>query len=153
MRRGIALCRCCVSLAGVAFLLGCTEGTKPNPQPRAGFAATATDAAKKPEAKPARTLYERLGREEGLQAIAEHMMQDLRSADRSKEWANKLSVRRLANLLVELSSNAMPGLAEDLRLSDAEWEILVAVLRDALTYRLVADRDRDEILTHFAKAR
>ena len=133
----------------LTLLVGCTEGTKPDPLRRAGTVAPPPVEAKDPKAKPAEapTLYKRLGEEEGLMKVAAMALAE----PEAKKLAEKLTVPRLGSLLVEASS--ADGLTDPPPLSAAQWDTLVQVLRTAMVGRGIEGADRDELLTRLMKGK
>lgn len=133
--------------------LGCTEGVKPNPLPRAGVPPLAP--RKDPEAAPAAngTLYERLGRERGLTHTVDRLVETLAADAKSQPLAAKLNKQRLVEFLMEVASKPRPRLADDVNLSPADWSVVLPALRTTLTSLSIPDADRDELLANVDKSR
>jgi hypothetical protein len=147
MRRLLAL------LCATSLLAGCFDEQHPKPEDkrlrRAGASAPELPipiGVKVPPPAP-KTLYERLGREEGLHRVAEAALKE----PDAKEVATKLTARRLGAYLMEATSADRP--AEQLPVSAAEWDTLLTALRSALADQRTPDADRDELLTRLKKGK
>jgi hypothetical protein len=143
--------RLCVVLCATSLLAGCIEEPKPEDKRlrRAGASAPELPmpiGVKEPPPAP-KTLYERLGREEGLHRVAEAALKE----PDAKEVASKLTARRLGAYLMEATSSDRP--AEQLPLSAGEWDTLLATVRAALTAQRTPDADRDELLARLKKGK
>ena len=138
-----------IAALGMALLLlGCFEGTKPDPLRRVGtVAAPKIEKGNKPPADFPQTLYERLGQEEGLQKAAKIALSDPTTA----EIRAKVTPQQLGTLLVEASSDVRLGNVP--ALSATEWETLKQALREALRRLSVAGADSDEILDRLTKGK
>jgi hypothetical protein len=133
------------------LVFGCSEGTKPEPLPRAGVAAPAVPLANKKE--PAKSLYERLGREEGLTQTVHQLVKDLDAEAKTKAMAGVLKKRALIDFLMEVSSKPRPHLADDLMLTPDDWSLLIPALRATLTAQGTPPADRDELLANIKNSR
>jgi hypothetical protein len=130
------------------MLLGCFEGTKPEPLRRVGAVAQPkVDKGNKAPADMPQTLYERLGQEEGLQKAAKIALSDPMTA----EIKAKVTPQQLGTLLVEASSDVKPSNVP--ALSATEWDTLKQALREALRRLSVAGADSDEILERLSKGK
>ena len=133
------------------MLMGCFEGTKPEPLRRVGTVAPPpkVDNGEKAPQLPAAwlTLYERLGREEGLQKTATIALADPTATD----IRAKVTPQQLSTLLVEASSGERPSNVPVL--SAAEWETLKQAIRGALLRLNVPGVDRDEIIERVSKSK
>ena len=148
-------------LVVLVSLTGCSEGTKPNPLSRDGapvapVALPAPIVAKDPikESEPkTKTLYERLGREEGLARTVDQMVLDMAESSKTKGLAGRLSKRLMTDFLVEASSKPRTGLADDVRLSPPDWMLVIPALRLTLISQGAPEADRDELLANIEKSR
>ena len=130
------------------MLVGCAEGTKPEPLRRVGSVAPPPKVdAEKPAPAGAPTLYQRLGEEVGLQKAATLALAD----PTATELAAKLTPQQLGTLLVEASSGERPSNVPVL--SAAEWEKLKQAVRGALLHQGVSGADRDEIIERMSKSK
>jgi len=130
------------------FACGCSEGTKANPLARASVPATLP--AKDPAIK---TLYERLGREEGLTQTVNQLVKDLEASPKTTALAGRLKKPSLVEFLMEVSSRPRTKLADNVLLSPADWALLIPALRAALSARGTPDADRDELLANIENSR
>lgn len=136
----------------LALAAGCAEGTKPEPLTRAGVPGP---AAKKPveQTNNETTLYERLGREDGITQTVDQMLKDLSNDAKTQTLAAKINRRNLIDFLMEVSSKPRPRLADDLLLSPTDWSLLLPGLRATMTARAIAGRDREELIGNIEKSR
>jgi hypothetical protein len=144
MRHAMAIGLSCFGVAG------CFEGTKPNPLPRAGVSAIAPKAIQE---NPGTTLYERLGREEGLGKIADDVIATLAGQPRTQALAGKIKKRAFVDFLMEAASRPRPRLGDDLSLSTTDWGQLLPAIRQQLTVRAIPGADVDILLANIEKSR
>ena len=133
-------------------LVGCFEGTKPEPVRRAGVAAplAKVDKGDKGDKSPlppgSPTLYHRLGEEKGLQQTAAKALND----PSAKDLGAKLTPQQLGTILVAATSDQPLNLPA---LSNAEWNTLKLVVRGALLDLNINGADRDELIERLSKAK
>jgi hypothetical protein len=144
MRQAMSIGLLCFGVAG------CFEGTKPNPLPRAGVSAVAPKAIQE---NPGKTLYERLGREEGLAKTADDVIATLAGQPRTQALAGKIKKRALVDFLMEAASRPRPRLGDDLSLTTTDWGQLLPAIRSSVSARKVADADVEELLANIDNSR
>ena len=130
------------------FAFGCSEGAKPDPLPRGSAGVSLPKKAKDPQ-----TLYERLGREEGLTQIVNQLVKELEAASNSAALAGRLKKRTLIDFLMEVSSRPRTNLADEVMLSPADWALLIPALRAALDAQGQSPANRDELLAGIENSR
>jgi len=144
--------RDCLIIAAVLVGAGCTEGVKPNPLPRAGVVIAPAKDAPQPLVD-GKTLYERLGREDGLVQIVNNLVVDLAAQPKTRPLSSTLKKRAMVEFLMEVSSRPRAKLADDAMLIPADWTNLLPALRTALSEHGIPDADRDELLANIEKSR
>lgn len=144
--------RDCLIIAAVLVGGGCTEGVKLNPLPRAGVSLAGPKEAP-PPLVDGKTLYERLGREDGLVKIVNNLVVDLAAQPKTRALSSALKKRALVEFLMEVSSRPRPKLADDAMLTPADWTNLLPALRTTLSEHGIPDADRDELLANIEKSR
>ena len=147
-------------------VVGCSEGAKPTPLRRAGAPASlaapivdsSKDGAKVPpttvEGKSnGKTLYERLGREEGLTSLVHQLAVDLSESPKTAKLAARLNKRSLVEFLMEATSRPRAGLMESTALTQGDWSQILPALGLTLIAQGTPEADRDELLANIAKCR
>lgn len=134
------------------FVCGCTEGVKPNPLPRAGVPA-AVENPPMPKLVDGKTLYERLGREDGLIQTVNALVADLAANPQTQPLSMSIRKRTMVEFLMEVSSRPRPKLADDVMLSAENWALVLPALREVLSNRMISDSDRDELFDNIKKSR
>jgi hypothetical protein len=143
------------TVALMLSLIGCFEGTKPELDRlhRAGVVAPPANGDKKDKEKPpasitpgSPTLYERLGRDEGLQRAATMALRD----PSAKDLADKMTPQQLGTILVAATGDQPLNLPT---LSEEEWNTLRLVVRGALLDLNISGADRDELIDRMTKGK
>jgi hemoglobin len=169
----------CLLLGGLLMCLGCVEGQKPKPLPRAGATegemiakmpapATerqtppATKVLEKPPEPPAKpSLYDRLGKEEGITKVVDDFVANVVADDDIKEKHKKhfqegdvpLLKRKLIDQVGEATGGPqkytgknMKDAHKGLEITNKDFDALVRDLAKAMDKNKVAEDDKSTIL-------
>ncbi len=145
---------------------GCFERSKPEPLPRAGSSASApitpvtpmtpavikdSDSEMKVEAPPAvpKTLYERLGQEEGIKKLASAAIVEFDRNANALSLTTKVGRNVVVEFLMDMASKSRSTQMDDLTL--AEWTAFMSALDTAL--QSVDRSAREELLARIQKIR
>src|SRR5262249_41865466 len=102
---------------------------------------------KQPSPAAVSTLYERLGREEGLQRTAKMALDD----PGAKDLKEKMTPQQLGPILVEASASDRPLNLPSL--TAGEFDTLRQVVRGALLDLNIPGADRDELIDRLTKGK
>jgi hemoglobin len=166
-------------LGGLLLCLGCIESQKPKPIPRAGatnseliakMPSPATDKSVPPETKapekpakepPKPSLYDRLGKEEGIAKVVDDFVANVVADDDIKEVHKKhfkegdvpLLKRKLVDQLGEATGGpqkytgkSMKDAHKGLEITNKDFDALVGDLAKAMDKNKVAEEDKNTIL-------
>jgi hemoglobin len=155
----------CSFLVGVGLVaLAC--GGKPPKEPM--ITETVADAGPAdtapPEPPKPKSLYERLGKKEGITKVVESFIKKAASNDVTKKRFAKLSKERVEKLrdnLVdqickesggdcEYSGKSMKDAHKGMKITDAEWNATVAALQAALDENNVGENESNDLIAAIA---
>lgn len=156
----------CLLLGGLLLCLGCLEGQKPKPLPRAVAtekqAPPATKVLEKPSEPPAKpSLYDRLGKEEGITKVVDDFVANVVADDDIKEVHKKhfkegdvpLLKRKLIDQIGEATGGPqkytgknMKDAHKGLEITNKDFDALVGDLAKAMDRNKVAEDDKNTIL-------
>ena len=150
-------------VAFVSLCLAACGASKSSP-PADPQVNTAVDAGAAPAAdgaSPRRTLYDRLGGQQGIHAIGDSLLKKLKADSRiGAFFRNKTGLARLEQQLCELSGGPCHYSGKDMKtahegigITDAQFDAFMEDFRFALAEQGVSPRDQSELVATLAPMR